>query len=130
MPVARSDDHVVDRRGEAGQRHGGVLELVVGAIRLRQQVRLHARRRARREHARGALEHARGVHGRALDEAESRVAADRFGEPDPSVGGVLAAELRGHESLGVAEETLPRLAASLEVGAERRAGQAPAGDRG
>ena len=73
-----------------------------------------------REHAGGALEHAGGVHCGALDETESGVVPNRLGETDPAVGGVLAAEARGDESLGIAEQALSRLAAALEIGAERR----------
>ena len=114
---------MVDGRRESGQRHGSVLELIIHAVRLGQQLRLHARRLTRGEHARGPLEHARGVDCGALHEPEARVAANPLGQTDPSVGGVLTAEFRGHESLGVAEQTLPCLAASFKVDAERRTGR-------
>ena len=59
------------------------------------------------------------MHRGTLDEREARVLADRVREPDPAVRGMLATEPRRHEPLGVTEQPLARLAAALELDAER-----------
>lgn len=118
--LAGTAEHMVDRGREPHERRRRVFELVIGTIRLRQQLHLHAAGGAAHDRPGCALKHADRVHRGAFDDREARVGPNDLGEPDPAVRRVLATKPCRHESLGVAEQALAGLATPLEVGRERR----------
>ncbi len=123
--LTRAQQHPLHGDRQLVECGGGEQPLLVGTLRLGQQVDLQRRRMLGRAQPRGGgVPAVDGVLGRAQEHGVSVALAHRVAEPDGGVAAVVGAEHLSDAAFDVAEEADRRLARCGEAGAELTPGEA------